>query len=50
MSVPFRGRLKKSGRPRIRAESVSFDSQIEQLHKGFAAETNPGGKYVEKMD
>lgn len=45
---PIQRTLEEERAARIRAESVSFDSQIEQLHKGFAAETNPGGKYVEK--
>lgn len=45
---PIQRTLEEERAARIRAESVSFDSQIEQLHKGFAAETHPGGKYVEK--
>jgi len=45
---PIQKTLEEERAARIRAESVSFDSQIEQLHKGFAAETNPGGKFVDK--
>jgi hypothetical protein len=46
--APIQKALETEHEARIRAESESFDAQIEQLHKGFAAETNPGGKYVDK--
>jgi hypothetical protein len=45
---PIQKTLEEERAARIRAEGMSFDSQIEQLHKGFAAETNPGGKFVDK--
>jgi hypothetical protein len=46
--TPLQRTLEEERAARIRAESASFDSQIEQLHQGFAAETNPGGKFVDQ--
>lgn len=46
--APIKKAFETEREARIRAESESFDTRIEQLHAGFAAETNPGGKYVEK--
>lgn len=46
--APLQKALETEREARVRAESASFDAQLEQLHKGFAAETNPGGKHVDK--
>lgn len=46
--APIQKALETEREARVRAESESFDARLEQLHKGFAAETNPGGKFVDK--
>lgn len=45
---PLQKTLEAERAARAQVESASFDAQIEQLHQGFAAETNPGGKFVDK--
>lgn len=45
---PIQKTLEEERAARIRAENAWFDAQLEQLHQGFAAETNPGGKFADK--
>ena len=48
--TPIQQTLENERLARIRAEQASVDSQIEQMHPGFAKETNPGGKYAEQWE
>lgn len=48
--APIQQTLEQERMSRIKAEQVAMDMRIDQLHPGFAAETNKGGKYSDKWE